>query len=62
MKTKPKPTAKKPMKEKLSTTPISVRVKDSHLADLHAMELATGVQRSAHIQLAISEYLEKRRK
>ena len=62
MKSKAAAPAKKPRKEKLKTTLVSVRVSDSHLRELEEMEQSTGVQRSSHIQLAISEYLERRRK
>jgi predicted transcriptional regulator len=51
----------KTRERKLKTTPVSVRVSDTHLAELARLIKKTGVQQSAHIQMAISEYLERRR-
>ncbi len=60
---KPKKLAPGPTRarSKLKTTPISLRVSDTHLAELSVLERLDGVQRSAHIQRAIAEYLERRR-
>lgn len=59
-----KPPAKtltgKPPKSKLITSPISLRVSDAQLAALDKLELLDGVQRSAQIQRAIAEYIERR--
>ena len=49
-------------KGKLKTRSIALRVSEAHLAELDQLELADGVQRSAQIQRAIAEYLERRRK
>lgn len=64
MKTKTAAAKKKagPGKERLETSPVSVRVSNAHLAELAKLIKQTGVGQSAHIQMAISEYLERRRK
>ena len=56
-----KPAEKTGTLRKLQTTSIALRVSDTHLAELAELELRDGVQRSAHIQRAIAEYLERRR-
>ena len=66
MKTAKKPAAKQPVKAaakpaKLQTTSISLRVSNAHLAALDQLEIRDGVQRSAQIQRAIAEYLERSR-
>lgn len=65
MKTSQKATLAKSKKapaapRKLQTTSISLRVSTTHLDALNQLELRDGVQRSAHIQRAIAEYLERR--
>lgn len=65
MKPSQKATLRKPGKatqapRKLQTTSISLRVSNTHLDALNQLELRDGVQRSAHIQRAIAEYLERR--
>jgi len=53
--------APKEAKTKLKTTPISLRVSDVHLQELDKLEQKTGVQRSALVQMAIAEYIERNR-
>lgn len=49
-------------KEKLKTQSVTVRLSATHLSSLDELELRDGVQRSAQIQRAIAEYLERRQK
>lgn len=56
------PTKKAPRKEKLKTRLVSVRISEAHIDELDELEKVDGVQRSAQIQRAVGEYLERRRK
>lgn len=62
MKTKAAAAKKKPHKERLETSPVSVRISNAHLDELAKLIKQTGVGQSAHVQMAVSEYLERRRK
>jgi hypothetical protein len=62
MKTKAAAAKKKTGTQKLETTSVTLRVSNVHLAEMEKLIKETGVARSSHIQLAISEYLERRRK
>jgi hypothetical protein len=44
------------------TTSVALRVSDAHLAELAKIERRLGVQRSALIQMAIAEYIERMKK
>lgn len=44
------------------TTSITLRVNNTHLAELAKLETRLGVQRSALIQLAIAEFIERKTK
>ena len=44
------------------TTPVSVRINDAHLARLEKIAQRLGLQRSAAIQLAIAEFIQRRGK
>lgn len=55
-----KTAAKAPAKP--TTSSIALRVNDEHLAELAKLQRKLGVQRSALIQMAIAEYLERSRK
>jgi hypothetical protein len=62
MKTKKAAAVKTPApREKLKTRPYSLRISERHLDELHALEVADGVQKTAQIQRAIAEYIERRR-
>jgi predicted transcriptional regulator len=51
-----------PIAEKPKTTSVALRVSNTHLAELAKLERRLGVQRSALIQMAIAEYIERRSK
>ena len=44
------------------TIPVSLRIKNSHLAALARIAQRLGLQRSSAIQLAIAEFIERRGK
>ena len=44
------------------STSVSVRIQDAHLAALAKIARGLGLQRSAAIQLAIAEFIERRAK
>jgi predicted transcriptional regulator len=47
---------------KPKTTPVALRVNNAHLAELARLGEKLGVQRSALIQMAIAEYIERSKK
>jgi hypothetical protein len=47
---------------KPKTTPIALRANTAHLAELAKLGEKLGVQRSALIQMAIAEYIERSKK
>jgi hypothetical protein len=63
MKTKTAAIDKKPTrKQRPKTTLVGVRFSGAHLAELDTLADLDGVKRSAQIQRAVGEYLERRRK
>jgi metal-responsive CopG/Arc/MetJ family transcriptional regulator len=45
---------------KMKTTPVAVRVSDDHLVELDKISKRLGTHRSALVQLAIGEFIERR--
>ena len=45
-----------------STTPISLRINNAHLATLEKIAQRLGLQRSATIQLAIAQFIQREKK